>query len=98
MALLAENTARLHVTNLTAVEGLAPAACENLPAPTHVFIGGSSGQMEALLTMIWEKNPKARIVATAVALETLGELARCAMAARACASPLPTQGRQDPTH
>ena len=78
LALLAENTARLHVTNLTAVEGLAPAACENLPAPTHVFIGGSSGQMEALLTLIWEKNPKARIVATAVALETLGELARCA--------------------
>ena len=68
----------LFLTNLTAVEGLAPTACETLPAPTHVFIGGSSGQMEALLTLIWEKNPKARIVATAVALETLGELARCA--------------------
>ena len=78
LALLRENTARLHVTNLTAVEGLAPAVCADLPAPTHVFIGGSSGQMEALLNLIWEKNPQARIVATAVALETVGELARCA--------------------
>ena len=78
LALLRENALRLHVTNLTAVEGLAPAACEALPAPTHVFIGGSSGQMEALLTLIWKKNPQARIVASAVALETVGELARCA--------------------
>lgn len=78
LALLRENVARLHVTNLAAVEGLAPAACADLPAPTHVFIGGSSGQMEALLCLIWEKNPRARIVATAVALETVGELARCA--------------------
>ena len=47
-----------------------------LPAPTHVFIGGSSGKLEALLELVWKKNPGARIAATAVALETVGELAR----------------------
>ena len=78
LALLKENASRLHIANLTAVEGLAPDACQGLPAPTHVFIGGSSGKMEALLNLVWQKNPQARIAATAVALETVGELARCA--------------------
>ena len=78
LELLRENARRLHAANLTAVAGLAPEACKDLPAPTHVFIGGSSGRMEALLRLIWEKNPRARIAATAVALETVGELARCA--------------------
>lgn len=78
LALLQENAARLHAANLTAVAGLAPDSCADLPAPTHVFIGGSSGKMEELLNLVWQKNPQARIVATAVALETVGELARCA--------------------
>lgn len=78
LALLQENAARLHAANLTAVAGLAPDSCADLPAPTHVFIGGSSGKLEELLNLVWQKNPQARIVATAVALETVGELARCA--------------------
>lgn len=78
LALLKKNVSGLHIENLTAVEGLAPDACEALPAPTHVFIGGSSGRMEDLLKLIWDKNPFARITATAVALETVGELTRCA--------------------
>ena len=78
LELLGENTRKLHIANLTPVAGLAPESCAGLPAPTHVFIGGSSGKMEELLTLVWEKNPAARIVATAVALETVGELARCA--------------------
>ena len=71
-----ENALRLHVANLTAVEALAPQGCENLPAPTHVFIGGSSGNMESILKAAWVKNPNARIVAAAVALETVAELTR----------------------
>lgn len=76
LALLKENREKLGVSNLTPVAGLAPESCTELPAPTHVFIGGSSGKMEALLNLVWQKNPAARIVATAVALETVGELAR----------------------
>ena len=76
LALLQENARRLHAPNLTAVAGLAPEACFDLPAPTHAFIGGSSGNMEAILSACWEKNPHCRIVAAAVALETVAELTR----------------------
>ena len=76
LALLEENARHLGVSNLTPVSGLAPDSCADLPAPTHVFIGGSSGKLEELLKLVWKKNPGARIVATAVALETVGELAR----------------------
>lgn len=76
LALLQENARRLHAANLTAVSGLAPEACLDLPAPTHAFIGGSSGNMEAILNACWDKNPRCRIVAAAVALETVAELTR----------------------
>lgn len=76
LALLQENAKRLHAANLTAVSGLAPEACLDLPAPTHAFIGGSSGNMEAILNACWDKNPRCRIVAAAVALETVAELTR----------------------
>lgn len=76
LELLRENAVRLHAANLTAVAGLAPEVCKDLPAPTHVFIGGSSGNMEAILEACWEKNPHCRIVAAAVALETVAELTR----------------------
>ena len=48
-----------------------------MPAPTHVFIGGSAGNMRQILDCILGKNPNARIVATAVTLESIGELTQC---------------------
>ena len=75
LALLAENKARFHVSNLEIVPGSAPGACRDLPAPTHVFIGGSSGNLREIVDLILEKNPKARIVAAAVTLESVAELA-----------------------
>ena len=77
IALLKENIARFHGENITVVPGLAPEACADLPAPTHVFVGGSSGNMAEILNLCREKNPHVRIVATAVALETAAELTRC---------------------
>ena len=74
LALLAENKARFHVSNLEIVPGSAPGACRDLPAPTHVFIGGSSGSLREIVGLILEKNPKARIVAAAVTLESVAEL------------------------
>ena len=75
--LLRENTRRFGLENLTIVPGLAPEACCDLPAPTHVFIGGSAGNMRQILNCILGKNPTARIVATAVTLESIGELTQC---------------------
>ena len=77
VALLRENTRKFQLENLTVVPGLAPDACLRLPAPTHVFIGGSAGNMRQILEEILEKNPNARIVATAVTLESVAELTQC---------------------
>ena len=75
--LLKENRRRFGVQNLEVVEGRAPQICRDLPAPTHAFIGGSSGNMRQIFALLIEKNPRVRIVATAVTLESAAELTRC---------------------
>lgn len=77
LELLAKNQKQFYADNMTIVPGLAPEACRDLPAPTHVFIGGSSGNIKEILHLCLEKNPKVRIVATAIALETVAELTDC---------------------
>ena len=77
LELLRENIRKFDPENLSVVSGLAPEACRDLPAPTHVFIGGSGGNMKEILETVLEKNPNARIVATAVTLESIAELTRC---------------------
>ena len=77
LELLRENIRKFAPENLTVVSGLAPEVCRDLPAPTHVFIGGSGGNMKEILETVLEKNPNARIVATAVTLESIAELTRC---------------------
>lgn len=76
-SLLCQNKARFFAENLTVVSGRAPEACCGLPAPTHAFIGGSSGNMREILRLLLEKNPNVRIVATAISLESVAELTAC---------------------
>ena len=45
-----------------------------LPAPTHVFIGGSDGKLMEILQTVMQKNKDVRIVITCVTLETLAEV------------------------
>ena len=59
------------------VSGSAPEACVGLPAPTHAFIGGSAGNMHEIVALLLTKNPRVRIVATAVSLESVAELTDC---------------------
>ncbi|MBQ9032292.1 MAG: precorrin-6A reductase [Parasporobacterium sp.] len=68
------NQAAFALPNLTVVEGTAPEALRSLPAPTHVFIGGSSGDLEQILDLIYSKNPGATVVVTAITLETIGQM------------------------
>ena len=77
LELLEENRRRLGAWNLEVVPGAAPEACRELPAPTHVFIGGSSGELREIVALALEKNPQVRIVASAIALETVAELTSC---------------------
>ena len=73
-ALTRRNAAKFHLTNLEVIEGKAPEALEALPAPTHAFIGGSSGSMKPIVECLLKKNPLARICANAVTLESMAEL------------------------
>ena len=71
--LLEENRRKFALDNLTIVPGLAPEALRDLPAPTHVFIGGSSGNLLSIMRTALEKNPEVRFVINAIALETVAE-------------------------
>ena len=69
---LAEENRRKHKAwKLRLVEGTAPEALRNLPAPDAVFVGGSGGRLRAILGAAHEANPLARICVSAVTLETL---------------------------
>lgn len=74
LALTRRNAEKFHLTNLTVVPGSAPEALRDLPAPTHAFIGGSTGKLREIIDCLLEKNPQVRIVANAVTLETVAEL------------------------
>lgn len=76
LSLLEENRERFHAANLSIVGGTAPEALKDLPAPDRVFIGGTSGELGEILDVIFDKNPAARVVCTAVTLETVAEAAR----------------------
>lgn len=78
LALAQENKKKFMCDNITLVSGLAPEAMENLPAPTHVFIGGSSGNMDSIVEAVLVKNPKARFVINCIALESLGQAVEAA--------------------
>ena len=73
-ALTKRNADRFGPSNLHVILGKAPDALQPLPAPTHAFIGGSSGNMAQIIECLLEKNPAVRIVASAVTLETVAEL------------------------
>ena len=70
-ALIKANREKFRTRNLVLVEGLAPDALSDLPAPDAVFIGGSKGSLAAIVDAALEKNPDARICVSAIALETL---------------------------
>ncbi len=76
--LIQQNKGKFGCENLHVIEGLAPDALEDLPIPTHAFIGGSSGNLQEILAVLLRKNPDVRIVVNAVTVETMTEAAECA--------------------
>ena len=56
---------------------MAPEGMEDFPEPTHAFIGGSRGNMAAILKSLYTKNPSMRVVINAISLETLSEIMGC---------------------
>lgn len=76
-ALIEENKRHFHAANIEVVSGYAPEALEDLPVPTHAFIGGSSGNMKEILLLLLKKNPRIRIVINCIALESISETLDC---------------------
>lgn len=68
-----ENMIKFKTDNINIVEGLAPECMSDLEAPTHVFIGGSSGNLKNIVDLALAKNKNARFVLNTVTLETLTE-------------------------
>ena len=71
LPLIRENCQTFHLGNVTLVQGMAPAALADLPKPDAVFIGGSGGEISEIIKTVWQRNPNARIVTTAVTIETV---------------------------
>lgn len=78
-----KNVERFCLENVTVILGKAPECLRNesyseadsvIPAPTHVFIGGSRGNLSEIVSFVLQKNPRARIVANFVSLENLCEM------------------------
>ncbi|NYI78801.1 precorrin-6y C5,15-methyltransferase (decarboxylating) subunit CbiE [Nocardioides panzhihuensis] len=69
-ARIARNAARLGVPNLSVVEGRAPDALADLPAPDAIFIGGGATRPGVLDTCLAALRPGGRIVVHGVTLET----------------------------
>ena len=72
--LIEENKRKFRTDWVQPVEGMAPQVLEELEPPTHVFIGGSSGNLKEILACVRKKNPSVRIVINAISLETVTEV------------------------
>ncbi len=73
--LIRQNKERFGLRNLTVVQAHAPEGLDKLPAPTHVFIGGSDGRLSCILTWLRRRSSGVRVAVTAVSMETVAELA-----------------------
>ena len=75
--LIEENAEKFGLKNIHTIQGTAPEAMDGLPPLNVVIIGGSSGNMHAILDRAQELLPKGgRMVLTAVTAETTGEVVR----------------------
>ena len=76
--LIRQNKVKFRADNITVVSGCAPDALEELPVPTHAFIGGTGGNLRTILNVLLAKNPNVRIVMNTVTMESQAEAFSCA--------------------
>jgi len=68
---ITENKLRFNATNMEVIKGSAPEVLKDLPPPDRVFIGGSGGNLEKIVSSIAGALSSGVVVITAVTLETL---------------------------
>lgn len=74
VALIKENAAKFKVHNVKVCQSKAPQGLEELNNPSHVFIGGSGGELEEILDIVYSRNRTAKVVVNAVSLETIAQV------------------------
>ncbi len=77
ISLIKANQKKFMTDQVIPVHGMAPEAFASLEAPTHAFLGGTNGKLKAIIDALLAKNPKVRLVITAVSLETIAEAVTC---------------------
>ena len=65
-----QNILNFQLGNVVTVSGTAPQALENLPAPDLCFIGGSKGNLSAIIDAVLAKNSNCHFVITAIKLDS----------------------------
>ena len=69
IGLLKQNCQKFHLDNVEGICGLTPECLKGLPVPDVAFIGGSSGNMDEIVSYLYGINSKMQFVITAVTLE-----------------------------
>ena len=77
LELIEQNRKALGAFNVIAVNGYAPEVFTDLPIPDAAFIGGSSGELPEILTLLKKANPTIRVCISAIALETMALALEC---------------------
>lgn len=74
VSLIKQNKEKFQRHNLEVIKTKAPDGLEKLPTPTHAFIGGSNGNLKAILSALYDLNKRMRIVINAISMETICEI------------------------
>ncbi len=70
--LIRQNKEKFNVTNLEINHGKAPEYMDNIQDVNKYFIGGSGGNLEEILSLIYQNAPKnSMLVVTAIVLDTM---------------------------
>ena len=67
--LIKRNTAKFHLHNIQIHQGMAGKIIKSLPVPTHIFIGGSGGELKNIFTTVKKLKGHVRVVTACVTLE-----------------------------
>ena len=68
--LISRNASRFHTHNIIIHEARALDAIDSLPKPTHIFIGGTEGELAGILEYISRMKEPVRVMIACVTLET----------------------------
>lgn len=74
VSLIWRNKEKFQLENVVVIESKAPEGLQNLPKPSHAFIGGSGGNLKEILQALYEMNPDMRVVINAISMETICEI------------------------